>query len=144
MIPAPLYTLINTSKGNDPAVVVVNSALENFSDKQVFPWHLKISIDCKLVGNNGMPTAEEGECLQQLEREIESTIQSDENAIFLARVTCRSQRTLLFRVRNPEVANTLLQSLTSSPRQIREWDYVMERDSEWRLAQPELGLLKSS
>lgn len=142
MVPEPYYTLINTSKGKDPAVVVVNSALRTYEDREAFPWHLKISIDCKLLGTNGMPTAEEGEVLQRLEEDITNSLQTAQNAVFLARITCRGERELVYRVHDPDVANETLQQRVSTPSQLREWDYRMEHDADWELAQPELHLLE--
>ncbi len=142
MVPKPYYTLINTSKGKDPAVVVVNSALRAFEDREAFPWHLKLNIDCKLLGANGMPTTQEVEILQHLEDDISSVLQAGENAIFLARITCLGARDLLYRVHDPEAANNALQQLVSAPSQLREWDYRMEQDTDWELAKPELQLLE--
>lgn len=143
MIPEPFFTLINTSIGDDPAVVVVNSALRAFKDRENFPWHLRISIDCKLLGANGMPTSEENVALQQLEDSIEAPLKADQNAIFLARITARSERVLLYRIHDPEAANDALQSLVSAVSPLREWDYRMEYDIDWSLAQPELHLLEN-
>lgn len=142
MIPKPHYTLINTSRGNDPAVVVVNSALRAFEDRNAFPWHLKLTITCKLVGANGMPTSSEVEVLDQLEEEIYAALQAGENIVFLARVTCRGTRELLYRVHDPEPANEALQRMISSNSQSREWEYHMEQDLDWALAAPELTLLE--
>lgn len=138
----PHYTLVNTSKGKDPAVVVVNSALRTFDDRQAFPWHLKVSIDCKFLGANGMPTRKESEALERLEDDIFSLLQAEQNVIFLARITCRGERVLLYRVHDPESANEALRQLASAPSQLREWDYRMEHDPSWALAQPELRLME--
>lgn len=142
MIPKPHYTLINTSRGNDPAVVVVNSALRTFEDRGAFPWHLKVTITCKLVGTNGMPTHVEVVVLDQLEEEIYAMLRGGENVVFLARVTCRGTRELLYRVHDPEPTNEALQRLISSNSQSREWEYRMEQDLDWKLAAPELTLLE--
>ena len=142
MIPKPHYTLINTSRGSDPAVVVVNSALRAFEGREIFPWHLKLTMDCKMVGANGMPTAQETAALEQLEDEIAKSILTTENAVFLARITCRGQRELVYRAQDPEAANDALQRLAASPSPVREWDYRMEHDPEWTLAEPELKLLE--
>lgn len=142
MATKPYYTLINTSIGKDPAVVVVNSALRTFEDRDAFPWHLTLSIDCKLLGDNGMPTTQEVKILQRLEDGISSALQVEENTLFLARITCRGTRDLLYRVHDPEVTNKALQQLISSESQLREWDYHIEQDSGWELAQPELRLLE--
>lgn len=142
MIPKPHYTLITTSRGNDPAVVVVNSALRTFGDRDAFPWHLKLIITCKLVGANGMPTSAEVEVLDQLEEGIFAALQDGDNVVFLARITCRGTRELLYRVHDPEPANEALQRLISCNSQSREWEYRMEQDLGWELAAPELTLLE--
>ena len=142
MIPKPYYSLINTSKGHDPAVVVVNTALRSFKHREAFPWHLRLTIECKAFADNGMPTAEEVTTLEHFEDEITEALQRNDNAIFLARVTCRSEREIVYRVHDPEVTSHLLQSLAEDPSPLREWDYRMEHDSGWILAQPELQLIE--
>ncbi|MBD8643774.1 DUF695 domain-containing protein [Stenotrophomonas sp. CFBP 13724] len=144
MIPKPHYTLINTSKGDDPAVVVVNSSLRNFQERASYAWNLNITIDCEHTATSGMPTAEESEILIKLEEIITKSLQLSENAAFLARTTCRGMRTLIFRVRAPEIANDALQMLISEDPQLREWEYIIELDPEWTLAQPELSLIEKS
>lgn len=136
------YTLINTSRGRDPAVVVVNSALRAFKNRDAFSWHLKLNITCEGVGENGMPTNHEVEILNQLEEEISQALQVKENSLFLARITCRGTRDLLYRAHDPEIANEALQKLIAANTQSREWEYRIEEDPDWLLAQPELNLLE--
>lgn len=142
MIPKPYYSVINTSKGKDPAVVVVNTALRGFRQQDTFPWHLRLTIQCKARGDNGMPTAGEVAVLEHFEDGVTEELQRADNATFLARVTCRGERELIYRVHDPEIANNFLQSLSEEPSPLREWDYHMEHDSGWALAQPELQLIE--
>jgi hypothetical protein len=142
LVPPPHYTLIETSKGEDPAIVVVNSALRRFDQRDRFPWHLSVLIDCKQLAQNGMPAAEENEALNQTEDEISKLLLERQNALFLARITCRGQRELVFRVNDPEIADQILQELLSAPAPLREWEYRMERDGAWDLARAELLLLE--
>ena len=138
--PAPFYALINTILGEDPAVVVVNTALRSFAGRDAFPWHLRIGIACRELGDNGMPAPEELEEVTRLEGQLESSIGADGNAVFLARITARGERVLLYRVHDPEEANDRLQELLAAPAQLREWEFQMEYDLDWALAQPELDL----
>jgi len=140
VIPAPFYALLDTAFGDDPAVVVVNTALRNFADRDAFPWHLRIGIACSGLGDNGMPTPEELEVVTRLERHLESSVGADGNAVFLARITARGERVLLYRVDDPEQANDRLQQLLAAPVQLREWEFQMEYDRDWTLAHPELDL----
>jgi Family of unknown function (DUF695) len=143
MIPTPHYTLINTSRGDDPAVVTVNSALRAFKDRDAFSWHLKLSVTCELVGANGMPTSREIELLNRLEEEIAAALQVQKNVLFLARITCKGTRDLLYRAHDPKIVNEALQQLISAHSQSREWEYRLEQDIDWKLAEPELRLLES-
>ncbi|HCR34526.1 MAG TPA: hypothetical protein DIV57_14300 [Stenotrophomonas sp.] len=138
--PAPFYTLINTGLGEDPAVVVVNTALRSYAGRDAIPWHLRIGIACRGLGDNGTPTPEELEVVTCLEGLLESSIGADGNAVFLARITARGERVLLYRVDDPEQANDRLQQLLAAPVQLREWEFQMEYDRDWTLAQPELDL----
>lgn len=140
-VPDPCYSLFETSNGGDPAIVVVNSTLLTFTGRDAFPWHLRVGIHCKLQGANGMPTHEEMEAVSRLEEEITPAIETDQNAIFLARITARGERVLLYRVHDPERANETLQLLISNSDGQREWEYQMEHDLGWILAKPELDLL---
>jgi hypothetical protein len=142
LIPSPYYTLIETTRGPDPAIVVVNSALRMFAHRDYFPWHLSIQISCKTLGANGMPTAAERTILGELEEKISSHVLAAANSVFLARITCHGTQELKYRVHDPEVANTPLERMTSALAPLREWEYRIEHDPTWKLADPELSLLE--
>ncbi|AWH30413.1 MULTISPECIES: DUF695 domain-containing protein [Stenotrophomonas] len=138
--PVPFYTLINTVIGEAPAVVVVNTALRTDAVRTLFPWHLRIGIACRSLGDNGMPTPEELEVVTRLETLIDSSVGAEGNAVFLARITARGERVLLYRVHDPEQANDRLQQLLAMPGPARPWEFQMEHDVDWTLAAPELDL----
>lgn len=142
MIPAPYFSLVETSKGDDPAIVVVNGALREFACKYSYAWHLRITVECRDLGERGMPSPEEVAVLEKLESRVSESLGKDENAIFLARITCRGERDLIFRVRDPDVADSFLQMLVNEQPPLRELNYFMEQDPKWDLAQPELDLLQ--
>lgn len=89
-----------------------------------------------------MPTSVEVVALDQLEDKICTALRDGDNVVFLARITCRGTRELLYRVHDPEPANEALQRLISSNSQSRVWEYRMEQDLDWALATPELTLLE--
>ena len=141
-LPMPCYTLIDTSRGCDPAVVVVNTALRAYEHRGLYPWHLFILITCELLADKGMPTAQEVKALEHLEGELSEHLLTNDNAILLARVTCRGMRELSFRVRDPKVADAHLKNLVSAANPLRQWEYRMERDPDWALAESELALIE--
>jgi len=142
--PEPKYALINTSRGDLPAVVVVNAALRNFPHRDIFPWHLSVLIFADELGDHGMPTPKETRLIDAVGDEIERAILENHNALFLARETHNGRRQLLFRVHDPAPANGALQALLALPAAKREWDFRMEGDESWRLAQPCFSLLDAA
>lgn len=89
-----------------------------------------------------MPTTSEVEVLSKVEEKILSVLQTRRNVIFLARITCRGTRELIYRVHDPKLADRALQRLIYDNSQLREWEYRMEQDISWSLAVPELALLE--
>lgn len=142
-LPAPRYALFQTSLGSDPAIVVVNSAARSLEHRERFPWHLSIVIDCQELGERGMPTVEENRLLYQLEDTIAETLLLKDNAVFLARQTCRGQRELSYRIKAPEEANRWLALLVSRTNP-RHWQYRMEHDEEWGLATRFMSLFEQA
>jgi hypothetical protein len=139
-IPDPHYSLIDTSRGDLPAVVVVNDAVFSFNRKDVFAWHLEITIEAIDLAKNRMPTSRESKLLDELGDTIESLLQQAKtkhgstNVLFLARVTCDSRRELIYRIHDPELANGAL-SKAVTEHQTREWSFNMFRDDSWDAAQ---------
>lgn len=121
-------------------VVVVDTALRGFPDSDAFPWQLRIGITCRWLGDNGMPTSEEVEVVTALGESTASAVDVDGNAVFLARITARGERGLLYRVHDPEQANDSLQQLLAVHGSVQDWEFQMEYDPDWYLAKPELDL----
>lgn len=89
-----------------------------------------------------MPTHDELKVLDQLEEIFSTNLLANENAMFLARITCKGARDLCYRVHNPDSADEILSQFCSGENPLREWEYRMEKDVGWDLAEPELQLLE--
>ena len=142
--PEPEYAVIETSREELPAIVVVNAALQNFPHPDIFPWHLSILISANKMAEQGMPTSEEIEVIAAVGDEIEEAILADFNALFLARETWNGRRQLVYLVHDPERANDALQVLLARPAAKRDWEFRMEHDPSWSFADPFLTLLESA
>jgi hypothetical protein len=54
--------------------------------------------------------------------------------LFLARVTYDARRELIWRVRDPEIADSIVQKILRTRDYPREFDYHMEEDRQWQKA----------
>lgn len=141
--PTAIYTLITTSRGGLPAIVVVNEALVAFEHRDIFPWHLTVTLEAREVADKGMPTQDEDTALEEVGVGIEDVVLADRLALFLGRVTNGGERELHYRVNDPDHIDAGLQRLLASPA-LRSWSYEMVGDEEWSLAEPLLNLVRDA
>ena len=137
VIPEENYSVLNFKQDNLPGVAVVNNALRDFEPKIVFCWHLSIMIDLNELIENGMPSKNEVNVIDEFGDFLDSNIKGPDkekpNALFLARITWNSTRELIWRVYDPEIANLFLKEFIEKNQSPREFDYKMEKDDDWKL-----------
>ena len=139
IIPDEYYSVLEFNQDNLPGVAVVNSALRQFEPKVVFGWHLSIMIDLEDLIENGMPSKSEVIVIDDygdyLDNGIKGPDKERPNALFLARITWDKTRELIWRVHDPEIADKFLQKIISDNSSPRQFDYRMEQDDVWKLAE---------
>ena len=99
--------------------------------KSDYPWFLWIEIDTKDKNENGHPTRDEAEFLNQMEDLIDAELKKVCTSHYIARTTLNGSRELLYYVDDPEKANPVLQRLVSDQNRITQFDYKMKEDKEW-------------
>jgi len=67
IIPEEKYTLAEFLQEGFPGVALINRALRNFEPKVVFAWHLSLMIDFEDIIENGMPSQQEREVIDEFE-----------------------------------------------------------------------------
>jgi hypothetical protein len=116
----------------------INTALKAFEPKIVFAWHLSLMLRFVDLAGNRMPSREERLITEPFCDRLEAGIlcgQSRPNAIFLARVTVDATQELIYRVFDPEPVDVFLKSIIAEKARPREFDYRIDHDPEWKLAQ---------
>ena len=139
IVPEEYYSILEFKQEDLPGVAVVNTALCDFEPKEVFSWHLSLMIDLEELVENGMPSPEEQEIVEEFGDSLDLLIKGEDtekpNALFLARITWNGTRELIWRVFDPEIANNFLQQIIKEGDAIRQFDYKMEDDEEWNLTE---------
>ena len=130
-IPKQAQTLIEFRQRDLPGFATVNSALKEFEPKIAFSWHLSVLICCVQLIENRLPSTDEQNLLYEFEDEIDPMIRAKGNALFLARVTHDAHREIIWRVRDPEEANTVLGGILHTRSHPREFDYRIDQDPSW-------------
>jgi hypothetical protein len=134
IIPDEVHRLIEFRQRDLPGFATVNCALQMFKFKAAYPWHLSVLIKCANLVEHRLPSPQEQSVLYRFEDQIGALIKENGNALFLARVTHNAYRELMWRVRLPDVANSMIQEIILGKNYPREFDYRIEEDPEWEKA----------
>ena len=135
-IPEEVFSVVESmSEDNKPAVAVVNTSLRDFKDRDVFGWTCNLTIEYKDLDNNGMPTSEEYNLVVNWVTQLDSVIKGDPehpNALFLARESFDGMMDVYWQVYDPEPVHQYLQSIIQGKKYLRELDYRIEQDVQWK------------
>ena len=137
VIPEERLRIVEFRQDGLPGVAAINRALAAFEAREVFRWHLSIMITLEDLIENGMPSLAERDVVDEFGDELDRQLKAPDekpNSLFLARITWNASRELVYRVHDPEDANTLLQRMIKDHEYPREYDFRMDDDPEWTLA----------
>lgn len=137
-IPRENYSLLEFNHEGLPGIAVVNTSLKKFKSKEIFPWHLSLTIDLKDLIENGMPSKKEVAIIDSygdfLDEKIKGKIEKP-NALFMARVTWNKTRELVWRVYDAKTVDDFLKNIVSENTAPREFEYSIQPDENWDLTE---------
>jgi hypothetical protein len=139
VIPDESFAILEFIQNDLPGIAVVNSALREFEPKVVFSWHLSLMLEFRQLIERGMPSRDEREVVDRWGDELNVAIKGVDtekpNALFLARITWNATRELIWRVYDPEPVHEYLQRTIKPDAFPRQFDYRMDHDPEWKMAE---------
>lgn len=139
IIPEENYQIVEFKQNELPGVAVINKSLIEFEPKVVFRWHLSIMIEFNDLIENGMPSQGERDVIDPFGDNLDLIFKGDNpdkpNALFLARITWNETRELIYRVYEPDPIHNYLQELIQKKSSPRDFDYRIDPDEDWQLAE---------
>ena len=82
-IPEEQFAVVESSSGDKPAIIVVNTSLRKFKHKKLYGWTCSLVISYKETAMNGMPTTEESTFVYNYIEELDKKIKGDKRKIGL-------------------------------------------------------------
>ena len=120
-----------------PAFVILNRGLEAYPDKARFGWTCTVAVAQEGLPHDGMPDSEEAEeifnWLEDLSREIAGD-PLDPDGLFLARIGTEGRCSLVWQIRAPGPAETLLQRIAEKGSCPCTFDFRLQEDAAWENA----------
>lgn len=147
-IPEENFQVLNFNQEELPGVAVVNSNLTDFEPKEVFSWHCSVMLNFENLIENGMPERSDILKAEKFENFLDGKIKGEykekPNGLFLARITWNKTRELIWRIYDAEQTNTFLTELIDRKDYPFEFDFKMESDEKWKLAEWHLNSCEKS
>lgn len=138
VIPTESFSVIEYEIDGKPAIGTVNTALKDFSHKDVYSWYLSIIIDFDKYQENGMPTSEEYKVVLLFADLLDDKLRNDDdapNALFVAREIRNGFCHLIYYVKDPDTAYAFLKKMIEEKSYMRKLEFIMEQDSDWEQAE---------
>jgi hypothetical protein len=146
-LPDDLGCVIEFKQEGMPGIANIRTALREFEPKIVFAWHLSVMVQLVDLADNGMPSEPEQKVLDDFGDMMEGAILGERehpNALFLARITWNATRELIYRVFEPEPIDAYLRHIIEAEINPRPFDYRIDHDPEWKLAEWHLNVSKKA
>ncbi len=138
-VPEEEWRVIEFVQDGSIGIGSINTSLIKFEPKTVFAWHCSIMIHLKDVNDAGLPLNSEREVLNAMEDQfIDMAVGADSNkpnGLFLARLSWNRTTELIWRVCNPEPMAEQLQSSIDDESYGRPFEYRIDFDEPWALAE---------
>jgi len=145
ILPTDHFTLVKGQDDGQLVTILINDALAQFEDRDIFPWHLSILFSLP-HRDSGRPDDTELKGLNDYEDSLIEGLRSSSerpNALYLSTRTGNNVRCTKFQVHDPEVANSFLQQVCEKNDTPYPMGYKMHHDDEWTDARGFFGLLSS-
>jgi hypothetical protein len=135
VLPEDKYALLHSSKDGLPAIIVVNTGLRVFKDRDVFGWTCSVHITFKDLADNGLPTLDDAKLALDFFDRLNNMIIDDENhpnALFVSRCTHNGRLAALWQVHDPDIVSKQLQSIIDEKQYPLDFAYEIVYDDNWR------------
>ena len=133
--PPTSWTQIHAEADGSPDLAIVNQGLDAMRPREAAAWHLSIMIEMKDVIVGGLPSAEEQQTLVALREQLELLVMANDNGAVLASRTWNGTRQYIYRIRDPEPAHAALGRFIAQADILRAFEYRMQNDPTWHLAE---------
>jgi Family of unknown function (DUF695) len=93
-----------------------------------------VLIRCGQLVEDRLPSTDEQNLLYEFEDKLDPLIKAKGDALFLARVTHDAHREIIWRVHDPEAANSVFRGILLTGNYPREFEYRIDEDPSWEKA----------
>lgn len=138
-IPEESFILLDTTKSEGTkSLMLINDSLRHHKDdatlKRVFAYYCSVTFYYNDIDETLWPSGDEFSIMQDFTESFDKALKVDAehpNALFVARVTQKGTCNVIWMLHNAQTAIDFLDGVISEGKQIREFEYSIDVDTEW-------------
>jgi hypothetical protein len=131
IFPMENYSIFKLTIDNSPAFATINTGYNDYPNKIIYPWYAEIIIDINNKNDNGHPTNEEAEILNQLEEQITGFLKQTQTVHPIGRVTRNGERDIFYYIDEPNFDKKKIKDFFDSINTIRPMNFTLKEDKKW-------------
>jgi hypothetical protein len=139
VIPEETITVIEFRQEQYRGLAETNTALRDFKSKEVFAWHLSLLCEIRDADKEGLLSSHGEEAINKLKAQFDKDFRGPDltkpNALFLAIIEWNATVELIWRVYDPEPIYSYLNRLLASKNYAYPFDFRIDNDPSWKLAE---------
>ena len=125
-----VYKLYQGEKDGVPWFLILTEGYLQKKYSTSLPWFMRLSIDFT-PSENGSISEQESRVLDGVEDGLKEKIRVADEAYFAGRFTHNGKRDLFFYLNDPKKVSVMLEQVVQEDSQTREFEYRIEKDSDW-------------
>ncbi|MDY5459144.1 MAG: DUF695 domain-containing protein [Candidatus Cryptobacteroides sp.] len=138
-IPKESFILLDTTKSEGTkSLMLINDSLRHHKDdtalKRVFAYFCSVTFYYNDIDETLWPSDDEFSIMQEFTESFDKALKVDAghpNALFVARVTQKGTCNVIWMLHDAQTAIDFLDGVISEGKQIREFEYSIDVDTEW-------------
>lgn len=131
IFPKDNFSILKLEVDNSLALASINQAYNKYPNKKFFPWCAQVLFEIQDKNENGHPTSEEAEVLNDLEDKVDAFFKENHVAHFIGRLTRNGFRDIFYYLDRPNFDQEKTKIFFDEICAIRPIDFYLEEDKKW-------------
>ena len=131
IVPKENYSIFKLTIDNGLAFATINTGYNNYPNKKTYPWYTEVIMKIHDKNENGHPTNEEAEVLNDLENRITNFLKLTQTVHTLGRVTRNGERDIIYYIDQPNLDESKVKEFFDSINAIRSVNLTLKKDEHW-------------
>lgn len=131
IFPENNFGILQLEVDSSLAIASINTAYNQYSNKKFFPWCAQVLFEILDKNENGHPTNEEAEVLNELEDKVEAFLKENHVVHFIGRLTRNGFRDIFYYLDKPNFDQNKTKIFFDEISAIRAVNFYLDEDSKW-------------